>query len=368
MSAKVANAVASIATAAAIRDTEQFFRALDRILLDTRNVPLADLPESVRMLRVVLSIQDAIMLHQFKVGGGSKEKGEQMIAWAGDGAGLFAVDASRFCRHIGADAFARHLDRLIALYPGGKLPSSLEKLRRAGDRIAAAAVSSVHKGHVAAIWDLSTALRQWIGNNQTEIARAIGATGATTNRTRSFAREIASAYDGKVRRKELAWDEGTLCEYLVSGSYGGRSLAFRVFDGGCIAEGATMRKPAIGIAFNCPIERIDRRIREIPSGAMPVFRFRYYKGGKELDPPDADALREQLQALWDDDRSRAALTGLRLAPNEPLLLLEQPMFGKGYPQFYLVHRSTDLADLCRRLDLLAAVFPPVPNARAARGR
>jgi hypothetical protein len=181
------------------------------------------------------------------------------------------------------------------------------------------------------------------------------------DRIRSLARDIAREYRGKLKRDELGVVGMPVCHFVVKGSHHGRPLSFRVFDGGCVVEGATTRKPAVGFTWNCPIDRIDRRVTGLPMGAMPAFHTWYLEGGIELPPPNLEALRDELRALWDDAESRAALLDIGLESNESLILLRQPMFAAGRPHFYLVHHSADLSELDRRLNVLARILPPVPE-------
>lgn len=179
---------------------------------------------------------------------------------------------------------------------------------------------------------------------------------------KSFARELARAFDGKLKRDESSGVLGTPDQhFVVKGSHRGRLFTFQVFDGGCIVEGATTRKPAYPFTWNCAFERFDRRIEGLPEGAMPAFHGWYLKGGEELPPPNLDALRDELRAFWENKESRAALQSLALRPNEPLLLLRHPMFADGRPHFYMVHRSTDLSALGKRLDALSEFLPPAPK-------
>jgi hypothetical protein len=181
-------------------------------------------------------------------------------------------------------------------------------------------------------------------------------------RSKALAREIARAYEGKLKRDELGVQGMPVCEFVVRGRHRGRPLTFRVFDGGCVVEGATTWKPAVGFSWNRPMARIDRPIKgALPKGAMSVFHVMYLKGGRELPPPGLEALREELRTIWKDEQSREALLALRLKGSEFLVHLARPMFGDGRPHFYLVHRSTDLSELNRRLDVLAELLPAVPE-------
>jgi hypothetical protein len=186
---------------------------------------------------------------------------------------------------------------------------------------------------------------------------------------KSFARELARVFGGKVKRDESPGVMGTPDQhFVVKGSHRERLLAFQVFDGGCIVEGATSRKPAFPFVWNCAIERFDRRITGLPEGAMPAFHAWYLKGGEELPPPSLDALRDELRAFWENKQNRAALQSLDLKPSEPLVLLLHPMFAAGRPHFYMVHRSTNLAALARRLDALAQFLPPIPKGAEIAAR
>jgi hypothetical protein len=177
---------------------------------------------------------------------------------------------------------------------------------------------------------------------------------------KSLAREIARAYGGKMKRDELGVLGMPVCYFVVKASHRGRPLTFRVFDGGCVVEGATTWKPAVGVCWNRPMERIDRPVKgALPKDAMSVFHAMYLKGGKELPPPGLETLRHELRTIWKDDQSREALLALRLKGNEFLVHLTKPMFSDGRPHFYLVHHSTDLSELSRRLDVMAELFPPV---------
>jgi hypothetical protein len=186
---------------------------------------------------------------------------------------------------------------------------------------------------------------------------------------KSFARELARVFRGKVKRDESSGVLGTPDQhFVVKGSHRERPFTFQVFEGGCIVEGATTRKPAYPFTWNCSFERFDRRIDGLPQGAMPAFHGWYLKGGEELPPPNLEALRDELRAFWDNQQSRAALQSLALRPNEPLLLLRHPMFGDGRPHFYMVHRSTDLAALAKRLEALAEFLPPAPEGAEIANR
>lgn len=99
----------------------------------------------------------------------------------------------------------------------------------------------------------------------------------------SFARELAQAYHGRVKRDEFETPGVTRCEFRVDGTHRGRPLRFWVFDDGCVVEGATTQRMALAVAFNGAFARVDKRVKDgLPAGAMPVFRVRNIREGQDF--------------------------------------------------------------------------------------
>ena len=178
---------------------------------------------------------------------------------------------------------------------------------------------------------------------------------------KEFAREIAHAYQGRLKRDEFEVPGTARSEVRVDGTHRGRQLRIYVFPDGCLVEGSTKRRMPATVALNCAFPPFDNPVTDaLPAGALPVFRGHSYRGGEEFTPEELPALRNELRALWEDHRNREALLALQLTSREFLLLTEQPLFGNGPSAFYFLHRSSDLEHLARRLDTLFELLPDVP--------
>jgi hypothetical protein len=179
---------------------------------------------------------------------------------------------------------------------------------------------------------------------------------------KSFAQKIAQTFQGRVKRDEFELEGVPRSELRVDGTYRGRTLRFWVFEDRCLVEGSTTMKLPLAVSYNSIFAPIDKRVTNtLPAGAMPVYRARVLKGGKEIVPDTLPTLRSNLRVLWDDDETRHQLLALQLRAGEFLALTKRPLFSDGPPSFYFLHRSRDLERLERRLDTLFKMLPAVPS-------
>lgn len=155
-----------VATTARITDVDQFFRAFQWIEAKTRNVALEELPEPLRMIRVLLHL--AMELESNGIAYFLTESQEQV--------GVYAVDAERFCREIGATRTAEYLARAGALFPGGRVPATLREIivaEAALVRLVPRPLSVLDREYPDARAELAGALRAWLEANREAVETLI---------------------------------------------------------------------------------------------------------------------------------------------------------------------------------------------------
>jgi len=189
---------------------------------------------------------------------------------------------------------------------------------------------------------------------------AAGGPASKIDELRVVARAYARRYAGKVTLDLHTIHGAPPCLYEVTGRFRGRSLKFRIFDGGCIVEGETPRVANTAISVNGKGIRATVPVPQVGSGGAPrLFR------------DDSITDREARAALAAPQASQA-LHALGLARGELLAINSHPHFGYSKrPTFSFVHRAKggpDFAGLGARLDILAKLLPwRVKRAAALEG-
>ncbi len=152
-----------LAAAIAARDPTKFFEALEWVEAATRDVPLPRLPEPLRMVRVLFYLQ---MDGDPELGGV-----ERFLLEYPEEVGVYARDAEKWCRDIGASRAAEYLARAIAVFPGGEVPADY------GERVDAVPDSDVleelDREYADALPELAKRLRAYFELHERELDAAI---------------------------------------------------------------------------------------------------------------------------------------------------------------------------------------------------
>ena len=107
----------------AIEYLPRFYDELWKLTMPAFKLPLAELPELVRMVRVMLFLD----FHVRYTRGGIEEFLSDWISETNEYFSTYFHDAERWCRDIGAHRAAAYLRAVGALFPGGKVPTDAAK-------------------------------------------------------------------------------------------------------------------------------------------------------------------------------------------------------------------------------------------------
>jgi hypothetical protein len=163
-------------------------------------------------------------------------------------------------------------------------------------------------------------------------------------RAKGLADDVARAFGGRVRREDAGggpgWPE---TQFVLKTTHQDAPIEIRVFDSGCTFQGRGWGRDGPVFVLGRSLPSIDKRVTGIPALEVPLFRHGL---------TSADDLRE----LFGDGRVRRLCTDLKIGRDELLVVTTLSVA--------MVHRSTDVEWLRRRLDLITEL---VPQPKPARG-
>ena len=171
----------ALAAAIAARDPDAFFEALESIEAVSRDVPLARLPEPLRIIRVLFYLQ---MDMDPELGGV-----EAFLLHYPEEVGAYAPDAEGWCRSIGAPRTAEYLARAIALFPGGVVPTDYsDRATMAGEAAEAGpdAFEDLDREYADARPELAARLRAYLQLHKRDLEASIAEARRIAEQVRSL--------------------------------------------------------------------------------------------------------------------------------------------------------------------------------------